>query len=63
MSNEVNMMLREKEELNHKCNCCGHIHKNVPNNARPMMDINNKEIEGWFWECNCLSTMFIKIKE
>ena len=49
--------------ISHKCHCCGKVHTLIPLKARPMMDINNIKIEGWFWECDCLSTMFYKIKE
>lgn len=46
-----------------QCNTCGKSHEFIPADARPQKDFINDKIVGWFFECSCLSTMFIKIKE
>ena len=47
-----------KKLENKKCNCCGKIHTEVPSNARRMIDENI--LIGWFFECECGSTMFVR---
>lgn len=42
-----------EKSLNKKCNCCQKVHESVPSGAR------ESEEMGWFWECDCKSTMFV----
>jgi hypothetical protein len=49
--------------INHKCKCCGLTHTHLPLNSRAQMDINNKTVVGFFFECSCGSTMFIALRE
>lgn len=46
-----------EKKLNHKCQCCGKIHDEIPANARF-----DKEI-GYFWECDCKSSMYEPTEE
>lgn len=43
--------------MNHKCNCCGEIHKELPKDARPWID-GGVQI-GYFFECSCGSSLLI----
>lgn len=42
------------------CKCCGIIHCAIPEDARPWIEDEGKLI-GFFWECLCKSTMFVKV--
>jgi hypothetical protein len=49
-----------------ECKNCGKIHKEIPQNARPWNDDELKLagkpfLIGYFWECDCKSTMFSKV--
>lgn len=51
--------------INHLCKCCNTEHKQLPTNARVWQDeelklVNKPSLIGWFFECACGSTMFIK---
>lgn len=48
--------------MDHKCSTCGKVHTAIPANARPQMDLDNKEVIAYFWECECLSTMCKVVK-
>lgn len=41
------------------CACCGIIHSEVPKNAREGKE-ELDQYPGWYWECQCGSTLFLK---
>ena len=48
-----------------KCNNCGKVHNQLPTNSRRWEDDELKlvglpSLIGWFFECDCKSTMFVK---
>lgn len=44
------------------CEMCNKLHTEVPDNARPQMGfIDETQIFGYFWECQCGSTLFKKV--
>lgn len=54
--------------MNKICKCCGHVHLEIPADAKEWIDDEMKHsdkafIIGYFWQCVCGSTMFHKVVE
>lgn len=46
-------------QINKICNTCKKVHEIIPENAREWLDGDEANIVlGFFWECDCKSTMF-----
>jgi hypothetical protein len=47
-------------DIEKKCNCCGIIHLVLPNRARLWVDTEQIILIGYFFECECGSTLLVK---
>lgn len=46
-----------------KCDVCGKDHGFLPENARAQTSFLGRVVDGWFFECSCGSTMFVRAKQ
>lgn len=44
-----------------QCSVCNKIHTQIPENTRFQMI--GDPLDGFYWECDCKSTMFVSIKK
>lgn len=49
-------------EIRKTCSCCGHVFTEIPESAR-VQTLSDDEILGYFFDCTCGTTVFIKIIE
>lgn len=47
----------------HKCNCCGTEHTRIPQDSRAQRALLNDYNDGFFFECECGSTMFVRVTQ
>lgn len=48
-------------KIDKKCNCCGKHFNQFPIKPRAQLDVEDKDIIAWFFECdNCKSTLLVK---
>lgn len=54
MSNEAPI------KIDKTCKCCGKHYSEFPQKPRPQLDLDEKEIIAWFFDCGCKSTLLVK---
>jgi hypothetical protein len=43
------------------CSNCGQVYLAIPDTARPQPSFDEQRVEGWFWDCHCKGTVFLKL--